>query len=139
MEVDDREVRGPHDLRELGHAELVRMPPGRECDACRLDPLGMMLGNALLVDDLAPHSVRKPAELRRPLVERTHDPFANRDVVLGEVELRLLRLREEHLVRVRQLDDPLSHLELDEGARHARHASRIASGTLAPPSPRLEE
>ena len=118
MEVDDREVRRPGDLRDLGDAELVGVPAGREGDARRLDPLGPLLGHALLVDHLALDAVRKPAQLRRPLVERAHDSLADREVVLDEVELRLLPRRKEHLLRVRHLDDPLAHLELDERRRH---------------------
>ena len=106
MEVDDGEVRRPGDLRDLGHAELVGVPPGRERDARRLDPLGPLLGHALLVDHLALDAVREAAQLRRPLVERAHDPLADREVVLDEVALRLLPRRKEHLVRVRHLDDP---------------------------------
>ena len=105
MEVDDREVRGPGDLRDLGDAELVGVPAGRERDARRLDPLGPLLGHALLVDHLALDAVREAAQLRRPLVERAHDPLADREVVVDEVALRLLPRRKEHLVRVRHLDD----------------------------------
>ncbi len=124
VEVDDGEVRRPDHLRELGDAELVRVPPGREGHPGGLDPFGPLLGNALLVDRLAGDAVGEAAKLRRALVQRAHDPLADRDVVLREVALRLPRLREEHLVGVRQLDEPLPHLELDERARHARHASR---------------
>ena len=118
MEVDDGEVRRPGDLRDLGHAELVRMPAGREGHARGLDPLGPLLGHALLVDHLALDAVREAAQLRRPLVERTHDPLADREVVLDQVPLRLLPCRKEHLVRVRHLDGPAADLELDERRRH---------------------
>ena len=118
MEVDDGEVRRPDHLRELGHAQLVGVTPGREGHARRLDPLRPLLGNALLVDRLAGDAVREAAELRRALVQRAHDPLSDGEVVLGEVALRLARLREEHLVGVRQLDDPLPHLELDERTCH---------------------
>ena len=131
VEVDDGEVCGPDHLRELGDAELVGMTARGEGHARRLDPLRTLLGNALLVDRLARDPVREAAELRRPLVQRADDSLTDREVVLGEVALRLHRLREEHLVRVRQFDDPLAHLELDERARHARHASRRRAGTLA--------
>ena len=127
VEVDHREVRRPDHLRELGDAELVGVPPGRKRDPRRLDPLRMVLRHALLVDHLAGHAFGEPPQLRRALVQRPHDPLPDRDVVLGEVALRLARLREEHLVGVRQLDDALPHLELDERARHARDAS---DGTL---------
>ena len=89
VEVDDGEVRRPGDLRDLGHAELVGVPAGRERDARRLDPLGPLLGHPLLVDHLALDPVREAAQLRRALVERADDAVADREVVLDEIELRL--------------------------------------------------
>ena len=118
MEVDDGQVRRPRDLGDLGHAELVGVPAGRKRDCRDLDPVGPLRRHPLLVDHLALDPVREAAQLRRPLVERAHDPFADREVVLDEIHLRLLPRREEHLVRVRHLDDPLPHLELDERRRH---------------------
>ena len=118
MEVDDGEIRRPRHLRELRDAELVRVPAGGEGDARDLDPVRPLLGHPLLVDHLALDAVRKAAELRRPLAQRPHDPLADREVVADEIELRLAAGRKEHLVGVRHLDDPLPHLELDEGRRH---------------------
>ena len=123
MEVDDGEVRGPGDLGQLGHAELVGMPAGREGDARDLDPVRPLLGHALLVDHLALDAVGEAAKLCRPFAQRPHDPLADRQVVADEIELRLAAGRKEHLVRVRHLDDPLPHLELDEGRRHCGHAT----------------
>jgi hypothetical protein len=114
VEVDRPEVRGPRDLRELGHAELVRVAARRERDARDLDPLRPALGDALLVDRLALGPVRVALELRRPLVEGADDPLADREVVANVIELRLPARGVEDLVRVRHLDDPLPDLQLDE-------------------------
>ncbi len=133
MEVDDREVGGPDDLGELRHAELVRMPARGERHARRLDPLRTLFRHPLLVDLLALDAVGETPQLGRPLVQRAHDAVPDRDVVVDEVALRLLRLREEHLVRVRHLDDPLPHLELDEWAKPC--AARSSGATLAAPFP----
>src|SRR5207245_8066289 len=84
----------------------------------RLDPIGPLLGNALLVDRLALGTVRVALQLRGPLVERADDSLADREVVLDEAELRLSPRGEEHLVRVGHLDEALAHLELDERRRH---------------------
>ena len=118
MEVDDGEVRRPDDLRDLGDAQLVRVPAGGERDAGRLDPLGTLLGNALLVDLLARDPVRKPPQLGRALAERPDDPVADRQVVVDEVALRVAGVGEQHLVGVRDLDGALSDLQLDEGRGH---------------------
>ena len=134
VEVDDREVRRPRDLRDLGDAELVRVPAGRERHAGRLDPLGPLLRHALLVDHLALDAVREAAQLGRPLVERADDPLADGEVVVDEVALRLLPRRKEHLVRIRHLHDPAADLELHERGRHCRRPYRGVLGS-SPVSP----
>ena len=72
------EVRGPGDLRELGDAQLVRVAARRERDARDLDPVGAVLGHALLVDRLALGPAGMALQLRRPLVQRADDPVADR-------------------------------------------------------------
>ena len=64
-------------------------------------------------------AVGVPLELRRTLVQRTHDSVADREVVLDEVELRLLPRAEVDLVGIRHLDGAPPDLELDE--RRLRH------------------
>jgi hypothetical protein len=120
MEVDDREVGRPGNVRELRDAELVRVPARRERHPGNFDPVRPLLGHALLVDLLALDAVREAAELRRPLVERAHDPLPDRQVVVDEIPLCLAARRKQHLVRVRHLDDPLPHFELDERRGHGR-------------------
>jgi hypothetical protein len=120
VEVDRREVRRPRDLRELGHAELVRVTPGRERDARDLDPLRTLFRHALLVDRLALGAARVALQLSRPLVERADDAVADREVVLHVIELRLPARGVEDLAGVRHLHDPLAHLKLDEFRGHRR-------------------
>ena len=117
MEVDHREVRPPDDLRDLGHAELVGVPSGGERDARDLDPLGPLLGHALLVDLLARDPVREAPELRRPLAQRADDPVADREVVVDEVALRVPGVGEQHLVGVRHLDERASRPRARRRAR----------------------
>ena len=131
VEVDHGEVRGPGDLRELGDAELVGMAARRERDARRLDPLGALLGHALLVDLLALDPVREAAELRRPLAQRADDALADREVVVDEVALRVTRCREQHLVGVRDLDEALPDLDLDERRGHRLTVSGRAIARLS--------
>ena len=126
VEVDHGQVRRPRNLGELGHAELVGMPSGRERDARRLDPLGPLLGHALLVDLLALDPVREAAQLGRPLAQRPHDALADREVVADEVALGVPRGREQHLVGVRDLDDTLPDLDLDERRGHRLTVSRAS-------------
>jgi hypothetical protein len=119
VEVDRAEIRRPGDLRHLGDAELVGMPSRREGDARRLDPFRSLLRHALLVDRLSFGSVRVALELRGALVERSHDPVGDTEVVADVVELRLSPHRVEDLVRVRDPYEALPDRELDERRRHA--------------------
>ena len=114
MEVERAEVRRPHHLRDLAHAQRVGVPPGGERHAHGLDPIRAMLGYALLVDRLGLGAVRVALEVRRPVAERPDDAVADRAVVLDEVELRLLARPEVDLVGVGHPDDPSLHVELDE-------------------------
>jgi hypothetical protein len=90
-----------------------------------LDPVGALLGHALLVDLLALDAVREAPELGRAVAQCADDAVPDGDVVVGEVTLRVPRLGKEHLVRVRDLDDPLADLELDERRGHS--ATLLAS------------
>src|SRR5206468_538260 len=71
-------------------------------------------GDALLPDHLAADALGLPLQLAWPLVERAHDPVADREEVVHEVELRLTARRKVDLVRVRHLDGATADLELDE-------------------------
>src|SRR2546423_15619428 len=102
----------------MGGAELEGVAPRGESNPRGLDPLRPLLRDALLVDRLALGAVRVPLELGRPLVERADDAVSDGQVMAHEVELRLAPLPEEDLVRVRDLDGPAAHLELDEGRGH---------------------
>jgi hypothetical protein len=59
----------------------------------------------------------------RPLVKCSHDAVRHRDVVVREVELRLTARPEVHAVRIGQLDDAATDLELDERRRHVPRLS----------------
>jgi len=117
-ELERREVRRPGDMRDLGHAQLVRMAAARERHARRLDPVGAALGDALLPDHLAADAFRLPLQLARPLVQRVDDAVADGEEIVHQVELRLASRRKVHLVRVRDLDDASADVELDERRGH---------------------
>ena len=133
VEVDRCQIGRPRDLRDLGHAELVRVPAGRERDARGLDPLGTLLRHALLVDRLALGAVGMPLQLCRPLVQRADDPLGHGDVVLDVVELGRLQLPVEDLVRIGHLDRPAADLQLHERRRHARISPFRGMPVLAGP------
>ena len=135
MEVDHGEVRAPDHLRDLGHAELVGVAARGKRDAGDLDPLGALLGDALLVDLLAGDAVGKAPQLGRPLAQGAHDAVSHGEVVVDEVALRVPGLGEQHLVGVRDLDGPAADFELDEGRRHCPDPNRVAAWESAARGP----
>ncbi len=128
-ELERGEVRRPRDVRDLGDAQLVRVPAGRERHARGLDPVRPLLGHALLPDHLAADALRLAFQLAGTLVQCAHDPVADGDEVVHEVELRLAAGREVDLVRVRHLDGAAPELELDERRRHGRSIVNACSRT----------
>ena len=95
---DRAHLSGPTDDRHLGGTDLIRVPTRRESRSVRSARNPALLWNALLVegvaaalltrrdDDPRVHALRPALERRRPL-DRTHDPVANGEVVLDDVEL----------------------------------------------------
>src|SRR4029077_14269898 len=85
-----------------------------------------------LPDHLAPDAFGLTLQLAWALVQRAHDPVADAEEVLDEVELRLPPCREVDLVGVRHLDGATPDLELDE---RRRHDGSIVNDMLEDPRP----
>ena len=64
----------------------------------------MRVRDALLVEELAVHAMRIAEHLHRPVADVREQVVGEVDVVADEVALREAALREEDLVRVRDLD-----------------------------------
>jgi hypothetical protein len=101
MEAEAREVDGPHDVRHVGEDERPRGRPVRRRDDRRLEPVRRRLGDALLEERASLGPVRKALHECRPPGDDAHERLGDGEVVAHEIELRLLPLGEEHLVRAR--------------------------------------
>ena len=94
----------------------------------RPQPLGPLLGRALLVEDLAVGAVDEPLEHERPVRDPREGARRDGQVVAHDVELRELRvLREIRLARVGDADFAPAHGE-DLGCLFRRHAADATSG-----------
>ncbi|MEZ5218620.1 MAG: hypothetical protein R2715_19010 [Ilumatobacteraceae bacterium] len=135
MELDRRHLHRPDHVGEFGHTELVGVlaVPGKvEPDG--LDPVGSPGRNPLLVDLPTRQPLGKPVQHARSLAQRVHDPVADGEVVLHEVELRESEFREVDAFRVGDPDGADADLQFDGGglrgghdptlAKTARHARR---------------
>ena len=130
VELDRRHLHRPDDAGQLGHAQLVggALPP-REEQLDGLDPLGCSGRQALLVHLVARQALGEAVQHARTLEERVHDPVADGEVVLDEVELgraarRRVGGREVDAVGVGDLDDAVVDLDLGERRRHVKEPSR---------------
>src|SRR5581483_12029179 len=111
VEPEAGEVDRPDDVRQVGEHERARRRPVRRADDRRLQPLGCVLGNALLEERAALGAVREALHQRRPAAGGAHERLRDGQVVPDELELRLAALGEEHLVGARDRELPAGDLE----------------------------
>ena len=104
VQVDAAEVDDPGERRRLVADREVGRAPGRELDVHGLEPVGMIGRNALLVEEPLLRAVRVALHLHRAALDVVQDVRRDVEVVLDEVELLQPALREEDLVRVRDVD-----------------------------------
>ena len=91
VQVDAAEVHDPQELRRVAHDDLARGPARREAQLDRLDPLGTLLGRALLEERLALGAVHVALEHDRPPRDAAQRAVGDRRVVPRQVELRVAR------------------------------------------------
>jgi hypothetical protein len=102
VQIDAAEVRDPGEARRIrDHREVGRAPASREENVYRLEPFGVRVGDALLVEKFAVDSVRIAEHLHRAVPDVREDVLGEIDVVLDEVTLRQSALGEEDLVEIR--------------------------------------
>jgi hypothetical protein len=77
-------------------------PLPREDDVHGLEPVGMRLRHALLVEEFALDAVRVPLHLHRPARDVVQDVRCEGEVVGDEIALRQTPLGEEDLVEIRE-------------------------------------
>ena len=122
MEAEAREVDRPHDVRDVREDERARRRSVGRADDRRVQPLGRVLGDALLEEGAALRAVRKALHQSRPPACGAHQRLGDGQVVAHEVELRLATFREQDLVRAR--DD-------DASPRDVEHVLLVHGGTVA--------
>ena len=99
MKPEATHVHRPRNVRKIRrHHRVRRGSVGRRHD-CLLQPLGRMIGNALLIKRLSRSTIGKPLQQHRPPAHRAHQRLGHGEVVVDEVEFGLAAFREEHLVR----------------------------------------
>src|SRR6266536_270626 len=126
VEVDAPQVHDPRELRRVAHDDLVRGPPRGERELHRLDPRRPGLRGPLLEEELALGAVDVALHRHRPPVDASQRAVGHRHVVTDQVELRVARLREEHLVRIG--DGHLDAVELEDLLLPPGHTHTISDG-----------
>src|SRR5688572_22824661 len=106
MQLQTSEVREPGERRDIAWHDLLRDVARREPERDHIDPWRPALGRALLIEVLAFDAVGIAHEHVRSSASAAQRSVRYGDVVASEVELGVLRLREQQLVRVRDRDFP---------------------------------
>jgi len=102
VQADAAEVHGPHDVGDVGRNQRLRGRAVGRLHGGGLQPVGRVLGHALLEERRSAGPVRVALHQHRAATEGTHQRLLDRQVVVGEIELGLATLREERLRRIRQ-------------------------------------
>jgi len=124
VEAEAAEVHGPQQMSEVSHDEGARCGAVRRADDGGGQPVGPLLGHALLEEVRAPGAVREPLHQDRAVAHRLHERFLDGEVVVDQVHLRVLAVSEEDLVRARDGDLVARDGEDDGFSRHATTVGR---------------
>jgi hypothetical protein len=122
VEVDHPEVDRPEEVRRVVRAELGGAAAAREADGRRLEPVRGVPGHALLEEELPRGALDEPLHRRRALAQVKARRVGDREVVLGEVELRVPGLGEEDLPRAREAHRAPGGLDVDRFLGHSRRS-----------------
>ena len=104
MQLEASEIREPRERRRVARHDFLRSPTRGEAQLDHFDPRRAAVRRALLIEVLALDAVGVAHQHVRSPAGAAQRSFAHGDVVTDEVELRVLRLREQHLVRIRDRD-----------------------------------
>src|SRR5437764_15062689 len=106
MQLETGEVGEPHQRRGVARHDLLGRAARGEAQRDHLDPGRPRFRRALLEEELAADPVGVAYQYVGPAPGPTQRAVGDGDVVAYEIELRVLRLRDEHLGRVRGGDLP---------------------------------
>ena len=143
VEAEAGEVDRPRDVGEVGGHERPRRRAVDGLHRRRLEPVGRVVGDALLEEVLLADAVREALHQHGPAAHRAHQRLLDRRVVAHEVELRDPGVREQQLARA---GDPhlapgqLEHLGFAAGHGHtltARTGAATARASAASAPARL--
>ncbi len=104
MQLDAAEVHDPRERRGVVDDREHGRMAARERHRHLVHVVRVLRRHALLVEELAVDAVREPLHVERPPAQVGQRALGDVEVVGDQVALRQPRLREEHLVRVRDRD-----------------------------------
>ncbi len=131
VEVDAAEVHDPGERGGIPHHDLFRRVAGGVVQGRGVDPLGPLLGRALLEERLLRDALHEALQHHRPSGGAAQGAVGHAQVVAHEVELREPGLGEHHLVGV--ADPHLATVDLEElgvvlGGTHSFTLGASAAG-----------
>ncbi len=104
MQLEARQVGHPHQRGGVARHHFLRRAAGRKRQLDHFDPRRPRVGCPLLVERLLGDPVREPEQHVRPAARAAQRALRHGDVVEGQIQLGVARLREQDLSRVRYGD-----------------------------------
>ena len=104
VQLEAGEVRHPGERRGVARHDLFRAAARGKAQRHDLDPRRPRCRRALLIEELAVDAVGIAHEHVGPAAGAAQRAVGHREVVAREVELRVARLRKQHLARIRDRD-----------------------------------
>src|SRR5579864_1565810 len=111
IEVDASEIHDPRELRFVANDDLFRRSPGRELELNGFDPVGARRRRSLLEEEVTFYAVHIPFHRHGARGNAADRAVSDGEVVLGQINLRVARAREEDLVGIRDRDLMSGELE----------------------------
>ena len=128
MELHRRHLHCPDHVRQMIDAKLIGIAiEARKVHAYGLDPRRRAMRQPFLVNLFAVDAIGEAVQHARSVIEGIDDAVRDREVVPSKIKFGLATCREINPVRIADLDNPISDLQLDALRGHARHSNRVSA------------
>ena len=111
VQLEAGEIRHPGESGSVTRHDFLGSAPGGESERHHLDPRWARLRRPLLIEELPFDPVGVTHQHVGAVAGAAQRPLGDGEVIAHQVTLRVLGLREEHLVGIRNRDFPTRHAD----------------------------
>src|SRR5215212_10168596 len=128
MELHRRHLHRPDHIGQMIDTKLIGIAiEARKVYAYGLDPRRRAMWQPFLMHLFAVDAIGEAVQHAWPVIEGIDDAVGDGKVVPSKVKLGLAPRREVDPVRIADLDDSVSDLQLDALCGHARHSNCVSA------------